>query len=205
MGRTKSRPRSIKYRQRKFLGLYSTPAGQRLEKCNFYKLCISKLARIDDPQAKLCKAVLINNTLKKLEKQPEYLYTEPEGRMKEVDTNVKNTNQESLYSRLYRPKQIHSEINLHSDDQNYSEEGDCVQETLSLCDDIIKDFLGVPEPPPLCDTSDPCESDKENLIESEEKKGSVMGGQLVSPYSYSSFLSEVYSITIRKMKYKVEL
>ena len=38
-----------------------------------------------------------------------------------------------------------------------------------------------------------------------EGGGQDIGGKLVSPYSYSSFLSEVYSITLRKIKYKVEL
>lgn len=210
MGRTKSRPRSIKHKQRKFLGLCPTPR-QRLEKCNIYKLCVAKLARIDDPQAKLCKAVLINNTLKKLEKQPDYLYTsssqEPEESMQEVDTNVNITNPESLYSRLQRQNKISMEQKLMSEDQNVPERGNCVQDTLSLCDDIIKEFLGVPEPSALCDNAakDTCESDKENCDEGGEKEESGVGGQLVSPYSYSSFLSEVYSITLRKIKYKVEL
>ena len=207
MGRTKSRPRSIKHKQRKFLGLCpSPPPRQRLEKCNIYKLCISKLARIDDPQAKLCKAVLINNTLKKLEKQPEYLYSgqEPEESMQEVDTNVTNT--ESLFSRLQRQHKIHPEQNLHSEDQNVPERGEGVQDTLSLCDDIIKEFLGAPEPSALCDSAkDPCENDKENCEGVEDKDETAVGCQLVSPYSYNSFLSEVYSITLRKIKYKVEL
>ena len=182
-----------------------------MEKCNIYKLCISKLARIDDPQAKLCKAVLINNTLKKLEKQPEYLYSSqvPEESiqesMQEVDTNINITNPESLYSRLQRQHKIHPEQNLHSEDQNVPERGEGVQDTLSLCDDIIKEFLGVPEPSALCDSAkDPCESDKENC-EGVEDKDETAVGQSVSPYSYNSFLSEVYSITLRKIKYKVEL
>ena len=85
MGRTKSRPRPLK-KQRKFLGLPTFK--QRLEKTNIYKLCVSKLARIDDPQAKLCKAVLINNTLKKLEKQPDYLFNESENyRQRDTQTD----------------------------------------------------------------------------------------------------------------------
>lgn len=207
MGRTKSRPRSIKHKQRKFLGLCPTPR-QRLERCNIYKLCVAKLARIDDPQAKLCKAVLINNTLKKLEKQPDYLYSshEPEESMQEVNTNFNITNSESLYSRLQRQNKISIESRLMSEDQNVPDREDCIQDTLSLCDDIIKEFLGVPEPSTLCDSAqDPC--DKENCEGGgqEEEEESGAGGQLVSPYSYSSFLSEVYSITLRKIKYKVEL
>ena len=217
MGRTKSRPRSIKQKQRKFLGLCPTPR-QRLEKCNIYKLCISKLARIDDPQAKLCKAVLINNTLKKLEKQPEYLYdcsqeSEQGGDSTEdrVDTNVNiiNTSPEALYTHFLRQNKIHSEQKLHSENRTAAERGNVQDmDTLSLCDDIIKEFLGCPEPSALCDvTKDSPESDKENCDKSggEEKEERGMGGQLVSPYSYNSFLSEVYSITLRKIKYKVEL
>lgn len=206
MGRTKSRPRSINHKQRKFLGLCPTPR-QRLERCNIYKLCVAKLARIDDPQAKLCKAVLINNTLKKLEKQPDYLHSshEPEESMQEVNTNFNITNLESLYSRLQRQNKSSIESRLLSEGQNVPDQGDCIQDTLSLCDDIIKEFLGVPEPSALCDSAkDPC--DKENYEGGgQEEEESGPGGHLVSPYSYSSFLSEVYSITLRKIKYKVEL
>ena len=79
MGRTKSRPRPLKKNRNKFLGLGLPTPRQRLERCNIYKLCVTKLARIADPGAKLCKAVLINNTLRRLETQPEqYEYTTPQ-------------------------------------------------------------------------------------------------------------------------------
>merc|ERR1712242_140357 len=41
--------------------------------------------------------------------------------------------------------------------------------------------------------------------DSEEAGSKSVSSSSVSPYSYSSFLSEVYSVTLRKMKYKVEL
>merc|ERR1712038_1719254 len=91
------------------------------------------------------------------------------------------------------------------------------EDTLSLCDDIISEFLGAPEecqnaPNFICDKKRKIEDDKENFESQKEEEGdsgeagskSVSSGS-VSPYSYSSFLSEVYSVTLRKMKYKVEL
>ena len=190
MGRTKSRPRPIN-KHNKFLGLPSP--RQRLEKRNIYKLCISKLARIDDPQAKLCKAVLINNTLKNLEKQPEYLEDEDDmflGPDPQTDGPMSSGQPtfESVCSYLMRSPRT---------------EGAAV-DTLSLCDDIISEFLGTNESESenyICDKKRKIEEDKENE-ESDESERSVSS---VSPYSYSSFLSEVYSVTLRKMKYKVEL
>ena len=203
MGRTKSRPRPLN-KHKKFLGLPS--ARHRLEKRNIYKLCISKLARIDDPQAKLCKAVLINNTLKNLEKQPEYLSgPDTNDDMTEVDCDDLTESQvspsfSSVYS--YLAQQAHS---------NSRTDGD----TLSLCDDIISEFLGAPEECQnasnfICDKKREIEDDKENFDSQEEGDCEDVGSKdvsnsNVSPYSYSSFLSEVYSVTLRKMKYKVEL
>ena len=211
MGRTKSRPRPLN-KHKKFLGLPSP--RHRLEKRNIYKLCISKLARIDDPQAKLCKAVLINNTLKNLEKQPEYPLlpggsgADDDDDMTEVELSELTATTElspsfsSVYS--YLAQQAHS--NSRTD-----------EDTLSLCDDIISEFLGAPEECQnasnfICDKKRKIEDDKENFEsqkEEEQDSGeagskSVSSGS-VSPYSYSSFLSEVYSVTLRKMKYKVEL
>ena len=190
MGRTKSRPRPIN-KHKKFLGLPSP--RQRLEKRNIYKLCISKLARIDDPQAKLCKAVLINNTLKNLEKQPEYLEDEDDVYLgPDTQTDCPMTSGqptfESVCSYLMRSPRS---------------DGDAV-DTLSLCDDIISEFLGTKESENdnfICDKKS--EDDKENVESGEESERS--GVTNVSPYSYSSFLSEVYSVTLRKMKYKVDL
>ena len=192
MGRTKSRPRPIN-KHTKFLGLPSP--RHRLEKRNIYKLCISKLARIDDPQAKLCKAVLINNTLKNLEKQPEYLEDDDEFLGSETQTDCEMSEVptfDSVYSYLVRNKRIEVER----------------VDTLSLCDDIISEFLGTSESHNennfICDKKRKIEDDKENVdsTQTEESDSSVT---TVSPYSYSSFLSEVYSVTLRKMKYKVEL
>ena len=216
MGRTKSRPRPLKkQRKTKFLGL--TTPKQRLEKCNIYKLCISKLARIDDPQAKLCKAVLINNTLKNLEKQPDILYNEEESidhRSKETNSNINIISQpsiENICSHFLRNN--NSRLEHHNERTVPKLQSDTAEdtETMSLCDDIISEFLGVPDNSVtncgqtnlICDNQD-----KENVEHSQngnEDRVHEIGGKLVSPYSYSSFLSEVYSITLRKMKYKVEL
>ena len=199
MGRTKSRPRPLK-KSKKFLGL----AGSRqvYEKTNIYKLCVSKLARIDDPQAKLCKAVLINNTLKKLEKQPETYFNSEETSELESETSSDFTHEsgetsfEALCSHLL---------------QNLGDKKDlCEQvvpeqdvDTMSLCEDIINEFLG-----PADDQCDQLSSvsvdnaDKEDLKDDQEERRE---SPAVSQYSYSSFLSEVYSQTLRKIKYRVEL
>ena len=200
MGRTKSRPRPLN-KHKKFLGLPSP--RHRLEKRNIYKLCISKLARIDDPQAKLCKAVLINNTLKNLEKQPEYLGgPDTDDDMTEADCDLTENEVSPSFSSMC--SYLAGGPSLRTD-----------QDTLSLCDDIISEFLGTPEECRnasnfICDKKREIEDDKENFDSQEEGDCEDVGSKdvsnsNVSPYSYSSFLSEVYSVTLRKMKYKVEL
>ena len=204
MGRTKSRPRPLN-KHKKFLGLPSP--RHRLEKRNIYKLCISKLARIDDPQAKLCKAVLINNTLKNLEKQPEYLAgsgPDTNDDMTEADCDLSSQSEvsPSFSSVCSYLVQAHNRTRTDED-------------TLSLCDDIISEFLGAPEECQaasnfICDKKRKIEDDKENFDTHEDEDSEEVGSKSVSsssvsPYSYSSFLSEVYSVTLRKMKYKVEL
>ena len=201
MGRTKSRPRPLN-KHKKFLGLPSPRL--RLEKRNIYKLCISKLARIDDPQAKLCKAVLINNTLKNLEKQPEYLTgSGPDNNddMTEADCDLSEREVSPSFSSVCSYL-AQNAVRTDAD-------------TLSLCDDIISEFLGTPEECQnasnfICDKKRKIEDDKENFDTQEEEDSEEAGSKSVSssrvsPYSYSSFLSEVYSVTLRKMKYKVEL
>ena len=202
MGRTKSRPRPLN-KHTKFLGLQASPR-HRLEKRNIYKLCISKLARIDDPQAKLCKAVLINNTLKNLEKQPEYLAgagPDNDDDMTEADCDLSESQVSPSFSSVCSYLAAQS---ARTD-----------EDTLSLCDDIISEFLGTPEECQnasnfICDKKRKIEDDKENVDTQEEEDSEEAGSKSVSssrvsPYSYSSFLSEVYSVTLRKMKYKVEL
>ena len=203
MGRTKSRPRPLN-KHKKFLGLPSP--RHRLEKRNIYKLCISKLARIDDPQAKLCKAVLINNTLKNLEKQPEYLAGGAGAQDNDDMTEV-------VDCELTEPSELSPSLSSVCSYLARAQYNRTDADTLSLCDDIISEFLGTPEECHnasnfICDKKRKIEDDKENLEskeEDEEVGSKSVSSSSVSPYSYSSFLSEVYSVTLRKMKYKVEL
>lgn len=203
MGRTKSRPRPLN-KHKKFLGLPSP--RHRLEKRNIYKLCISKLARIDDPQAKLCKAVLINNTLKNLEKQPEYLAGGTGAQDNDDMTEV-------VDCELTEPSELSPSFSSVCSYLARAQYNRTDADTLSLCDDIISEFLGTPEECHnasnfICDKKRKIEDDKENLEskeEDEEVGSKSVSSSSVSPYSYSSFLSEVYSVTLRKMKYKVEL
>ena len=48
--------------------LYLPPVRLKPETPNLLKLSVSKLAMLKDPQTKLCKAVLINNAFKQLQK-----------------------------------------------------------------------------------------------------------------------------------------
>jgi len=240
MGRTKSRPRPI-VKKRKFLGL--PVQKHKLEKRNILKLCVTKLARIEDPQAKLCKAVLINNTLRNLQRQPECVFPEVENseelNKQEVEVNTEFDNSkmevvapsiESVCSHLSSSSRLHNESSERTLASAACES--LATDTLSLCDDIINEFLGVSD----CQTSehssepssnqdiyeklikshswmDQSDDNKENFSENVDNQGDVkkadtlhqFGGSPVSPYSYSSFLSEVYKVTIRKIKHKVQL
>jgi len=72
----------------------------------------------------------------------------------------------------------------------------------TIYDDVINDFLGVLDCPKLpCDKSETREMlnrDKENLM------GSHLDGS-GSRYSYNSFLSDVYRVTLRKIKTRVQI
>ena len=248
MGRTKSRPRPI-VKKRKFLGL--PVQKHRLEKRNILKLCVTKLARIEDPQAKLCKAVLINNTLRNLQRQPECVYPElecsEELNKQEVEEHTEfdkfdnsaveviTPTVESVCSHLDSSSRLHND-NESSDQRNAQPNCDdsIATDTMSLCDDIINEFLGVSDEvsehsSELSNSqdiyeklikshswSDQSDDNKENLSENtggdtqpgDVKKADTLhqfGGSPVSPYSYSSFLSEVYKVTIRKIKHRVQL
>jgi len=242
MGRTKSRPRPI-VKKRKFLGL---PVQKlKLEKRNILKLCVTKLARIEDPQAKLCKAVLINNTLRNLQRQPESVFAEVENNCEELNKQEVEVNREfdnstmevvtpsvgSVCSHFDSSSRLHDESS-----QRTLEPTSCdsiATDKMSLCDDIINEFLGVSDCQayePSCEPTnnntdiyeklikshtwlDQSDDNKENLsdnvdIQGDAKKVDTLhqfGGSPVSPYSYSSFLSEVYKVTIRKIKHKVQL
>ena len=203
MGRTKPRPRLARPPARRFLGL-SDPRS-KLERRNMVKLSVSKLARIADPQAKLCKAVLINNTLRQLQSEPaEYCQqTELEQEQEEAVLCSHGCGQEEDRQRL---------LLGHT-----AKEESC--DTLALCDDIISEFLGVADcadsREALARSHNSDHSDnKENLLtdgpgggggEESEESELQFGGSPVSPYSYSSFLSEVYKVTINKIKHKVQL
>jgi len=243
MGRTKSRPRPI-VKKRKFLGL-PVQKEHRLEKRNILKLCVTKLARIEDPQAKLCKAVLINNTLKNLQRQPECVYPELEcteelNKQEVVDECSEFDNSElevvapSVES-VCSHKDSSSRLNNELSEQTLASPNcdSIATDTMSLCDDIINEFLGVNDEvsehsSDLSNSqdiyeklikshswTDQSDDNKENLSENVDvaqgdvKKADTLhhqfGGSPVSPYSYSSFLSEVYKVTLRKIKHKVQL
>merc|ERR1712060_1007559 len=64
-GRKRSRGKSV---VRKKLGVVRVPGAigdHSVGRTGLLKLCVTKLARMNDPESKLCRAVLINNTLRK--------------------------------------------------------------------------------------------------------------------------------------------
>ena len=109
-----------------------------IDKANIAKISISKLARIIDPQEKLRKAVLINNTLKNLYKQSEdYIVV-----VKEASKTLKES---SVVPRPeYKPDVIKDyKIPSHLKESVVNEDAETLTyDTLSLCDDIINEFLG---------------------------------------------------------------
>merc|ERR1711936_217798 len=201
----------------------------------------TKLARIEDPQAKLCKAVLINNTLRNLQRQPECVFPEADNtedvNKQEVEVTPEFDNNkmevtpsvESMCSHIESSSRLHNESNERTISSAVCDS--LATDTLSLCDDIINEFLGVSD----CQASehssvpsanqdiyeklikshswlDQSDDNKENFSENVETQGDPkkdslhqFGGSPVSPYSYSSFLSEVYKVTLRKIKHKVQL
>lgn len=165
----------------------------RNDKLNIAQLSVSKLARIADPQTKLRKAVLINNTLKNLQKHSSDLWsigvTSPQEKTSnESDSDItefpdckeeESTDIVGALASLYSPV-TQLEKNTLSDDM------------LNLCDDIINDILGN-------------NNNKEHIsnIKEEElsKEPEVKeDSHQFSPYSYNSFLSELYTMSYNNQK-----
>lgn len=55
---------------RPYRSMISPKYRQREERRKMLKISAGKLSRIDDPEASLCRSVLINNTLRRLRKEP---------------------------------------------------------------------------------------------------------------------------------------
>jgi len=140
------------------------------------KLCVTKLARMNDPESKLCRAVLINNTLRKCQaKQQQSCCHEEEGEEEELE-----------------------ESQLHSVEE-VKREGEVLVERMKMCQDIMDDYLDLINSSEEGRSEDTCDSKR--TFEESNPAGLA---DFVSPYSYNSFLSEVYEESISRILKKVD-
>ena len=148
---------------------------QKLKKdeINIAKVSVYKLSRIGINQAKLRKSVLINNILKDLQnKGREDSVTDHQGRYR--FTQIAETVLKSIGSTTEHfeknTERLNGHINTSKEDRDTFGE-----DKLSLCDDIINEFL--------------------DISDSKDNKGPPdvhkLGCHQTSPYSYNSFLSEL--------------
>ena len=188
MVRTKTLFTTMKPR---YLGI--SDLKRKIEKQNLVKLCATKLSRISDPQTKLRKAVLINNTLKNLQRdQKEILEHSGD------EENDKPEEPAGQYPNYGYSDSTHEENATPIDDK-----------TQSLCDDIIKEFLGVCDykkdnsitntPNSVLNCYDKYNGYQRNISTQEKLDETFpqLSRKEISPYSYSSFLSEVYRNTLK--------
>ena len=191
------------------LGL-SRQQGGRVGRRGLLRLCVTKLARIEDPETKLCKAVLINNTLRKMQRDTVSEYPEEMEEMgEECEEDVEEEEEESEAPSEERDNEGNERL-----------EGEATVTSLALYKDVINDFLGVIDFPKFSETDKletevrpdfwdsvrEAQEDKENSVEEEEDR--VEGGyrsEEVSQYSYGSFLSEVYRVTMDRIKHRVKI
>ena len=201
------------------LGL-SRQQGGRVGRRGLLRLCVTKLARIEDPETKLCKAVLINNTLRKIQRDTVSEYPEEMEEMgEECEEEVEEEEEET---------EAPSEERDNEGDERL--ESEAAVTSLALYKDVINDFLGVIDFPKFSETDKletevrpdfwdsvrEAQEDKENRVEEEEDR--VEAGykreeveeagyrsEEVSQYSYGSFLSEVYRVTMDRIKHRVKI
>ena len=94
------------------------------------RLCVTKLARIEDPETKLCKAVLINNTLRKIQRDNVSEYPEEMEEMgEECEEDVEEEEEET-----------EAAIEERDDEGAERLEGEATVTSLALYKDVINDF-----------------------------------------------------------------
>lgn len=162
----------------------------RNDKLNIAKISVSKLSKIVDPQSKLRKAVLINNTLKSLQKYSDLWHLDSGGGGG-VGCGGGATLAEN--NDIAETEELH---NSTADQNNKIGSNKCEEDTkntlsedmLTLYDDIVNDIFGSSEE--NADISNQKDDhDKENVIDNYKET------YLWSPYSYNSFLSELYTVS----------
>ena len=158
------------------------------DKLNIAKISVSKLSKIVDPQTVLRKAVLINNTLKSLHSLSDpWDIADTGGRFLLEDHNHHHQVEEE------------EELNIPAENKrNFSDTIEVEKSTLSedmltLYDDIINDIFGKNEKDSDLSQHRPDYQDKD--IDLDHFKESNC---LWSPYSYNSFLSELYTVSSKE-------
>ena len=153
------------------------------DKLNIAKISVSKLSKIVDPQTVLRKAVLINNTLKSLHSLSDpWNIADTGGRfLLEDHHHLQNDQEEELNIPTENTKRNFSN-NIEVEKSTLSED------MLTLYDDIMNDIFGKNEKD--SDLSQHKQDYQDKDIDLDHFKESNC---LWSPYSYNSFLSELYT------------
>ena len=159
------------------------------DKLNIAKISVSKLSKIVDPQTVLRKAVLINNTLKSLHSLSDpWDIADTGGRFLLEDHN-----------HHHQVEEEEEELNIPAENKrNFSnnievEKSTLSEDMLTLYDDIINDIFGKNEKDSDLSQHRPDYQDKD--IDLDHFKESNC---LWSPYSYNSFLSELYTVSSKE-------
>ena len=173
-GRKKLRGSSLV--RNKKLGVVRVAADPSVGRTGLLKLCVTKLARMSDPESKLCRAVLINNTLRKCQAKQQPCCHEDEREEEEIE-----------------------EDQLHSVEE-VKREGEVLVERMKMCQDIMDDYLDL-----INNSEEKSEKTCDRTFEESNPSGLAdFDKDFVSPYSYNSFLSEVYEESISRILKKVD-
>ena len=161
----------------------------RNDKLNIAKISVTKLSKIVDPQSKLRKAVLINNTLKHLQKHSDLWHLHPAGGIyPEAQNN--NTEPENEEAQNISEQKSTSFSSKCGTTNPLPEKNTLSEDMLTLYDDIVNDIFG---------NSEEKSSDLGNQKDEQQEKENVIDNYkenyLLSPYSYNSFLSELYTVS----------
>ena len=159
------------------------------DKLNIAKISVSKLSKIIDPQTKLRKAVLINNTLKSLHKLSEPWMMDTGGRLGLEDDCEPSEEREERDISTENTSHGHSCIKNFSN-QMELEKNTLSEDMLTLYDDIINDIFGKNESESELSPHRQEDQDKEVELDNFKENNCLW-----SPYSYNSFLSELYTVS----------
>lgn len=169
----------------------------RNDKLNIAKISVTKLSKIVDPQSKLRKAVLINNTLKHLQSHSDLWPHPAPGGGGVLSCHEDNNNKESEQNNVSEAQTISEQISSTFSSkcgttEFLPEKNTLSEDMLTLYDDIVNDIFG---------NGEEKNSDLANQKEDQEEKENVIENfkenYLLSPYSYNSFLSELYTVSSR--------